>query len=149
MQVILKQYIPKLGDKDEVVTVKTGYAVNYLIPQGLAVRATQHLIKQIERKKAELAAKKEELENQAKSYAEQLKEVKLTFRVKASETGKLFGSITNNDVAEELKKLGFEIDKKSIYIGHVKTLGTHTAHINLFKDVKVEIPVEVVAESQN
>jgi len=112
MEVILKQYIPKLGDKDQVVNVKTGYATNYLIPQGLAVRATESLKRQILKQQEKLAAQQEQLKQQAQELFDKIKEVKVKIATKASSTGKIFGSVTNIHIAEELQKLGYTIDKK-------------------------------------
>lgn len=145
MEVILKQYIPKLGNKDEVVNVKTGYATNYLIPQGLAIRATEALKKQILIRQEKLAAQQEQLKLQAEELLSKIQEVKVTVATKASSTGKIFGSVTNLHIAEELQKLGYTIDKKDIYIEHVKNLGSYKASINLHKEVKAEIDVEVIA----
>ena len=122
MQVILKEDVINLGYKDDIVTVKSGYGRNFLIPTGKAVIAAE-----------ELAAK--------------LKDVKLTIGAKTSSTGTIFGSVNNIQVAEELAKLGYEVDRKIIYIKEaVKEVGDYKATIKLHKEVSVEVPFTVVSE---
>ncbi|MGL5786155.1 MAG: 50S ribosomal protein L9 [Bacteroidales bacterium] len=147
MQVILKENIFNLGFKDEVVTVKPGYGRNYLIPQGKAIMATPSAIKMLEENLRQRAHKLEKIKADAQEVAAKLEGVSLTIGAKASATGKIFGSVTNIQVAEELAKQGIEIDRKSIHIKDaVKELGSYKAIARLHKEVSVEIPFEVVAE---
>jgi large subunit ribosomal protein L9 len=146
MEIILKQDIPKLGSKDDIVVVKNGYAVNYLIPKGMAVRATETAKKILAENKRQQAHKIEKQREQAIELAKKLEGVKLTIGAKTSSTGKIFGSVTNIQIAEELQKKGFEIDRKKIDIDNVKEIGTYKAVVNLFKDIKSEIEFEVISE---
>ncbi len=147
MEIILLQDIPKLGSKDDIVKVKTGYAVNYLIPRGLAIQATKSAKKMLEEKKRQQAKKIEKARAEAEALAEKLKDLKLQIPVKAGENGKIFGSVTNFQVADALKEKGFDIDRKSIAMPeHIKELGTYKATIKLFKDITAEIEFEVIAE---
>lgn len=146
MEIILKQYMPNLGNKDEIVSVKTGYATNYLIPQGFATKATESAKKQLEEKLRQQAHKEDKFRQEAEQIVENLNGVTLTIGAKASSTGKIFGSVTNIHISEALNKKGFEIDKKKIFIEPVKVIGSYKAKISLFKDIHTEIDFEVVAE---
>jgi len=148
MEVILKQDIPKLGTKDEIVDVKPGYGRNYLIPQGMAILATPSAVKQQNEKMKQRAHKLEKLKADAIEIADKLKELTLSVGAKASSTGKIFGSVTSIQIADAIAAKGVEVNRKSIIIkeGAVKDLGSYTALISLFKGVDVEVPFEVVAE---
>jgi len=146
MEIILKQDIPKLGNKDDILNVKTGYATNYLFPKGKAIKATSTAKKIVAENKRQQAHKEEKFRDQALEMAKKLEGVKLTLGAKTSSTGKIFGSVTNIQIAEELEKKGFEIDRKKIFFDNVKEVGEYKATINLFKDVKSEIDFEVVSE---
>ncbi|MBS6268073.1 50S ribosomal protein L9 [Coprobacter sp.] len=147
MQVILKEDILNLGYKDDVVTVKSGYGRNYLIPQGKAVIATPSALKMLAENMKQRAHKLEKIKNDAKELAAKLEGVSLTIGAKASSTGKIFGSVNNIQIAEALEKAGYEIDRKVIYIKEsVKEVGAYKAILKLHKEVSVEIPFEVVAE---
>lgn len=147
MQVILKEDILNLGYKDDVVTVKSGYGRNYLIPQGKAVIATPSALKMLAENMKQRAHKLEKIKNDAKELAAKLEGVSLTIGAKASSTGKIFGSVNNIQIAEALEKAGYEIDRKVIYIKEsVKEIGAYKAILKLHKEVSVEIPFEVVAE---
>ncbi|MGL5318171.1 MAG: 50S ribosomal protein L9 [Bacteroidales bacterium] len=147
MQVILKEDIFNLGFKDEVVTVKPGYGRNYLIPQGKAIMATPSAIKMLEENLRQRAHKLEKIKADAQALGAKLEGVSLTIGAKASASGKIFGSVTNIQVAEELAKQGLEVDRKSIHIKDaVKEVGSYKAIARLHKEVSVEIPFEVVAE---
>ena len=137
MQVILKEDILNLGYKDDIVSVKDGYGRNYLIPQGKAVIASESARK-------ELA---ENLKQDAQDLAAKIEGISLTIATKASATGKIYGSVTNIQIAEALAKLGHEIDRKIIVVKDaVKEIGSYKAVVKLHKEVNVEIPFEVVAE---
>lgn len=148
MEIILKQDIANLGYKDDVVTVKDGYARNFLIPNGMAVNATASLKKQHQEILRQRAHKEEKIRNEAKVVAEKLKDVSLTIGAKTSSKGKIFGSVNTIQIAEALKEKGYDIDRKNISIKEelIKEVGKFTATVKLHKEVKVEIPFEIVAE---
>jgi large subunit ribosomal protein L9 len=148
MEIILKQDIANLGYKDDLVTVKDGYARNYLIPQGMATNATASIKKQHTEILKQRAHKEEKIRSEAKLAAEKLKEVSLTIGAKTSSKGKIFGSVNTIQIAEALKEKGFDIDRKNITIKEelIKEVGKYTATVRLHKEVKVEIPFEIVAE---
>ncbi len=146
MEIILKQDIPKLGNKDDVVSVKTGYATNFLIPKKMAIKATETAKKIVAENKRQQAHKVEKYRDEATEMAKKLEGVKLTIGAKTSTTGKIFGSVTNVQIAEELEKKGFTIDRKKISFDTVKEIGTYKATIGLFRDIKSEIEFEVISE---
>jgi len=147
MQIILKEDINTLGYKDDVVTVKDGYGRNYLLPQGKAVIATESAKKMLAENLRQRAHKLAKIKEEAETVAAKLKDVTLTIGAKTSSSGKIFGSVTNIQVAEALEKVGFNVDRKIIYIKEaVKEVGSYTATIKLHKEVSVEIPFEVVSE---
>lgn len=144
MEVILKQPIRNLGDADDLVKVKPGYALNYLIPQGLAIMATPSNRKVIEEKKRQAAHKQEFVKQQAQDIAEKLEGITINIETLAGADGKLFGAVTTLQIANKLKDKGIEIDRKNITIEDIRTTGEYTAMIHLHKEVKAAIPIEVV-----
>ena len=145
MQVILKEDILNLGYKDDIVTVKDGYGRNYLIPQGKAVIASESAKKELAENLKQRAHKLAKIKPDAQDLAAKLEGVSLTIATKASATGKIYGSVTNIQVAEALAKLGHEIDRKIIVVKDaVKEIGSYKAVVKLHKEVSVEIPFEVV-----
>ena len=145
MKIILKEDIPSLGYKDDVVIVKDGYGRNYLIPQGKAVIASPSALKSLAEEQKQRAHKLAKIE--AEAAAESLKDVALTIGAKTSSTGTIFGSVNNIQIAEALEKLGHNIDRKIIVIKEpVKEVGKYEATIKLHKDVTVTVPFEVVSE---
>ena len=147
MEVILKEDIPNLGYKDDIVNVKDGYARNYLIPQGKAYIATESAKKMLAENKKQRAHKLEQLKAEAQDMADKMRDVSLTIGAKTSSTGTIFGSVTNIQIADALKEKGFEIDRKIIVIkGPVKEVGNYKASIRLHKEVQFEIDFEVFAE---
>lgn len=147
MEVILKQDIKKLGEKDDVVAVKPGYGRNYLIPQGFAVLATTSAKKVLAENIRQAQFKQDKIKNDALAVAAKLESIKLTIGAKAGETGKIFGSVNSIQLAEALKKQGFEVDRRRItFEQDPKVLGEYVANLNLHKEVKVQLPFEVVAE---
>jgi len=148
MEVILIKDVDNLGTKYDVVSVKPGYGRNYLIPQGFAQVANASNKKHNEEIKKQQSAKIAKLIEDYKALAEKLKTSKITVGAKAGTTGKLFGSVTNIQVAEALKKqFDLTVDRKKIHIiGEVKEVGTHKATVHLYKEVATEIDFEVVAE---
>lgn len=147
MELILKQDVQNLGFKDDVVTVKAGYGRNYLIPQGFATMATPTAKKVLAENLKQRAFKEQKLVDDAKKIAEALKALEIKITAKAGGE-KLFGSVTNADIAESLEKAGQAIDKKYINSGIVKRTGKYTANVRLHRDVIVELPYEIVAEQQ-
>ena len=147
MEVILKEDVPNLGYKDDIVNVKRGYGRNYLIPQGKAYIATESAKKVLAENLKQRAHKIEKIKNEAQELASKLEGVSLTIGAKTSSTGTIFGSVTNIQIADALKEKGFEIDRKLIVIkDSVKEVGAYKATVKLHKEVSVEIPFEVVSE---
>jgi large subunit ribosomal protein L9 len=147
MQVILLEDIINLGYKDDVVTVKSGYGRNYLIPQKKAVIASESAKKVLGENLRQRAHKLEKIKTDAQTVAAKLEGIALTIGAKTSSTGTIFGSVTNIQIADELAKKGFEIDRKTILIKEpVKEVGSYKATVKLHKDIFVEIPFEVVSE---
>ena len=147
MQVILKEDILNLGYKDDIVSVKDGYGRNYLIPQGKAVIASESARKELAENLKQRAHKIAKIKQDAQDLAAKIEGISLTFATKASATGKIYGSVTNIQIAEALAKLGHEIDRKIIVVKDaVKEIGSYKAIVKLHKEVNVEIPFEVVAE---
>ncbi len=148
MEVILKANIEKLGAKDEIVTVKPGYARNYLIPRGYAIAATESARKVLAENLKQRAHKETKILAEAQSTAEKLAALEVKIGTKASETGKIFGSVNTIQLSEALTKAGFNIDRKSISISeeHIKMLGAYEAKVKLHKEVSAVIKFEVVAE---
>ena len=147
MEVILKEDIVNLGYKDDIVDVKRGYARNFLIPQGKAIMASTSAKKVIAENNRQRAHKLEQLKKDAEAFAAKMEGTTLTIGAKTSSTGTIFGSVTNIQIAEELAKKGFEVDRKYILIkDQVKEIGTYTATVRLHKEVSIELPFEVVAE---
>ena len=147
MEVILKQVVKNLGDKDDVVTVKPGYGRNYLLPKGFAILATTSARKVLAENLKQAQFKQVKIRKDADDIAARLEGVKLTIGAKAGETGKIFGAINTIQVADALKKEGFDVDRRKItFDADPKFVGEYTANINLHKEVKVKVPFEVVAE---
>lgn len=147
MKIILKEDIPSLGYKDDVVEVKSGYGRNYLIPTGKAVIATPSALKVLAENQKQRAHKLAKIKAEAEAMAAALEGVSLTIGAKTSSTGTIFGSVGNIQIAEALEKLGHNVDRKVILIKDtVKEVGNYTATIKLHKEVSVEVPFEVVSE---
>jgi len=145
MELILKQDVQNLGFKDDVVTVKNGYGRNYLIPQGFAVLATPSAKKVLAENLKQKAHKEAKLVADAKALAEAIKALEIKITAKAG-GDKLFGSVTNADIAAVLENNGHAIERKFITSGIVKRLGKYTATVRLHREVVVELPYEIVAE---
>ncbi len=147
MKIILKETLKNLGAQGDIVTVKDGYANNFLFPKGFAIIATSSSIKMHEENNRQGALKRAKMKDDAASIAERLKDMSLTIGMKAGSNDKIFGSVTPLQISQVLKTKGFDIDRRKIeLVGDIKTLGTYSATINLHRDVAVEISVEVVAE---
>ena len=145
MELILKKDVQDLGFKDDMVTVKAGYGRNFLIPQGFAQMATPSAKKVLAENLKQKAHKEAKVVDDAKKLAETLKALDIKITAKAGGE-KLFGSITNIDIAEALDKAGQSIDRKFITSGIVKRTGKYNASIRLHRDVVIELPYEIVAE---
>ena len=145
MEVILKQDVQNLGFKDDVVTVKAGYGRNFLIPQGHAHLATPSAKKILAENLKQRAFKEAKIVDDAKKLAETLKGIEIKIAAKAGGE-KLFGSVTNIDIAEALEKAGQPIDRKYITSGIVKRTGKYNASVRLHREVVVDLPYEIVAE---
>ncbi|PVY41668.1 50S ribosomal protein L9 [Pontibacter virosus] len=147
MEVILKDDVKNLGYKNDIVTVKPGYGRNYLIPQGLAVLADKTNKKIVAENVRQAAHKLEKIQNDAQELANKIGDITLEIPAKVGETGKIFGSVTTNQLAEALKAKGHDVDRKRISFDQdVKTAGEYTATLNLHKEVKHQIRFNVVAE---
>jgi len=147
MQVILLEDVANLGYKDDVVTVKDGYGRNYLIPQKKAVFASGSAQKMLKENLRQRAHKVEKIKTDAQTLAAKLEGMALTIGAKTSSTGTIFGSVTNIQIADELAKKGFDIDRKTIIIKEpVKEIGSYKAVVKLHKDISVEILFEVISE---
>ena len=147
MQVILKEDIHNLGYKDDIVTVKDGFGRNYLIPQGKAVIASESAKKVLAENLKQRAHKLAKIKAEAEELAAKIDGLVLTIGAKTSSTGTIFGSVNSIQVAEELAKQGFSIDRKIIVIKDaIKEVGTYKAVVKLHKEVSVKIPFAVVAE---
>jgi len=148
MEIILKEDIQSLGSKNDLVTVKNGYARNYLIPKGLAVLATESAKKMHEENSRQRAHKEEKLKEVAEEQAKKLENINIVIGAKTSSKGKIFGSVNTIQIAEKLKQQGIEIDRKNIYIKEepIKEVGKYTATIKLHKEVSKDIEFEVKGE---
>ena len=146
MDIILKEDLKGLGYKNDIVTVKPGYGRNYLIPQGIAIIASESNKKMIAENVRQAAHKAEKLKNDALAIAEKMKDLTLEIKTKAGESGKIFGAVTALQVADALGTKGFEIDRKKITLDNIKQLGEHAAVIDLHKEVHQEISLNVIGE---
>ena len=146
MELILKQDVQNVGFKDDIVTVKAGYGRNYLIPQGFATMATASAKKVLAENLKQRAHKEAKVVADANELAEKLKAVEIKITAKAGGE-KLFGSVTNIDIAEQLEKAGHSIDRKFITSGIIKRTGKYSATVRLHRDVIVDLPFEIVAEN--
>jgi large subunit ribosomal protein L9 len=147
IEVILREDIKSLGQAGEMVRVKPGYARNYLLPQGLAYEATEGNKKRIAAETRVRAARNEAERGEAERLAATLAGVSLTLSGKAGEEGKLFGSITSQDIADALAAQGHSIDRRRIEMDHpIKAIGEHAVAIRLHPEVHAELRVSVVAE---
>lgn len=148
MDVILKQDVDRLGFKNDIVNVKNGYARNYLIPQGFAVAATDSARKVVAETIRQQSHKAVKALEDAKALAEKMGGLSLKIGAKAGDSGKIFGSVNNIQVAEAMAAAGHVVERKNIDLGSeaIRDLGTYTATVKLHKEVTVEVSFEVVAE---
>lgn len=149
MEVILKEDVPNLGLRGDVVKVADGYGRNYLLPRNMAMQATAANKAVIEQMKAAAARRSASEKAQAEELAKKLEPVELTFVRKSGEAGHLFGSVTSADIAAELVAQGFDIDRRKIQLSDpLKTVGDIVVGIRLHREVSAHIKVNVVAEAQ-
>jgi large subunit ribosomal protein L9 len=150
MEIILKQDVPNLGHKDDTITVKNGYATNYLIPQGLAILATASAKKIHAENIRQRAHKEEKFRSEAAQTVSKLEALDIIkIGAKTSSTGKIFGSVNNIQISEALTVQGFDIDRKNISIvgeDSIKEVGTYEADIKIYKTIHARIKFEVISE---
>ncbi|GLC26354.1 50S ribosomal protein L9 [Roseisolibacter agri] len=147
MEVILRQAVENLGHPGDVVTVSNGYARNYLLPRGVAYQATEGNKKRISQEKARLEAAESQRRGAAEEVAKKLEEVSITFAARVGEEGKLFGSVTTQDIADQLAAQGFTIERRQIDLHEpIKALGVYRVPVKLHADVKPEIKVWVIKQ---
>ena len=148
MEVILKQDVRKLGDKDDLVKVKSGFGRNFLIPKGLAIIADTTNKKNLAETKKQRAHKEEKLKKAAEVAATTLKSLVIKVGAKVGEKGKIFGSVTSVQISEAMRKQGFDVERKNITMNEeaIKTIGTYTADVKLHKEVVIKVNFEVVEE---
>ena len=148
MEIILKEDVIGLGYKNDIVNVKSGYGRNYLIPYGKGVIASDSAKKQLAEDLKQKAVKLAKVKAEAEALAQKLGALHLTITAKVSATGIIYGSVNNLQIAEELQKLGFEINRKTIIVKDVKTVGEYVAVVKLHKEVSAEVPFTVLAEGE-
>lgn len=146
MEIILKEDVIGLGYKNDIVNVKPGYGRNYLIPQGKGVIASESAKKMLAEELKQKAVKLAKIKAEAEALAEKLNAVPLTISAKASSNGVIYGSVNNLQIADELQKLGFDIDRRIISVKDVKTAGEYVATVKLHKEVAAQVPFTVVTE---
>lgn len=147
MEIILKQDLAGVGYKNEVVSVKPGFGRNYLIPQGLAILATKSNQKMVQENNKQAAHKASKIKQDAEALAASIGDFVVELKTKAGDTGKIFGSVTPNQVSDVLKAKGFDVDRRKIVFKvQPKELGEYTATLDLHKEVKHEVKVVVVAD---
>ena len=148
MKLILQHDVDDLGFAGDVVNVRPGYARNFLLPKKYAVPATDNNLKRIDKLKAETTRRHSELQKSAEALAEQLKQLAVVIRKKVGEESKLYGSVTTQDIADGLRALGHEINRRKIHLGEpIKLLGEYTVPVKLFKEISVDVKVRVEAEA--
>ncbi len=149
MEIILKQDVPNLGHKDDIVNVKNGYATNYLIPKGFATMATPSAKKMHAENMRQRAHKEAKIRDEAAAMASKIEGLQVTIATKVSSTGKIFGSVNNIQVAEALAAKGFEIDRRNITIigeDSVKEVGVYDVVVKFHREIKANIKIEIVGE---
>jgi len=147
MDIILREDIDKLGQRGDMVKVSPGYARNFLLPRNLAVAATESNKKIVEQQRQAHLRRDAKLVTEAQDLAKMMGAVSVTIHQKAGENDQLFGSVTSNDVAVALEKLGYTIDRKKVHLEEpIKMLGDYKVSVRLHKDVSIDVPVHVVKE---
>jgi large subunit ribosomal protein L9 len=149
IEIILRETIDNLGSAGQVVKVANGYARNYLLPRKLAYPATPGNLKVIESERQSLLRKDAKQKEDAEKLLQMIEKVEITIRRKVGEQNALYGSVTNSDIADELEKKGFQVEKRKIHMDdHIKTPGEFSIPIRLFKDVTAHVKVKVEAETE-
>ena len=148
MEIILKEDVINLGYKNDIVKVKNGYGRNFLIPTGKAIVANPSAKKALAEELKQRAHKLAKIKADAEELAAKLAPVSLTIATKVSATGAIYGSVGAIQIAEELAKLGIEVDRKAIFVAAAKEIGTYEATVKLHKEVSVKVPYTVVAEAE-
>lgn len=146
MKVVLLKDLKGKGKKGDVVNVNDGYARNFLVPNGYAIIGTSMALNEAKQAKDANAYHEEQARLKAQELANKLKGQKVTVKVKSGANGKIFGSVTNKEIATELEKIGFDIDKKKIDVDQIKTLGNYIVKIKLYPNISTEITVDVIGE---
>jgi large subunit ribosomal protein L9 len=149
MEIILKQDIKGLGYSSDIVKVKAGYARNYLIPKGMAIAATETNRKILTENLKQKSFKEEKIRKEAETLAKALDGITVRIGAKAADSGKIFGSVNNIQIAEAIKEqFKYDIDRKNVFVDgdHIKEVGTYVAEVNLHKEIKASINFEVFAE---
>ena len=146
MKIILKKEVANLGEAGDLVEVKSGYALNYLIPQGFASLGTKSAIKQYEETQRQRAHKEAKLVADAEAVAAKIEATPVKVAVKVSESGKLYGAVTNAMVAEALTAAGVEVDKKNVTVPEIKELGEFEGKVKVYRQIAATVKVEVVSE---
>jgi len=148
MKIILREDVPKLGKSGELLTVKDGFARNYLLPKKLAVIANASNVRQLEHEKAVIALHQRKLKNAAEVLAEQLSHVSLQVARKVGEQGRLYGSVTSLDISDALASKGFDIERRLIHLPEpIKTAGSFDIELRLHKDIRAQVKLNVVDEA--
>ncbi len=144
MKVILTEDVAGLGDIGETVTVKAGYARNFLIPRGKALESEARNAKQVQHKMLQIEAKKKRLKAESQSVAEKIRELTANLSLKVNSAGRVFGSVGAKDIADKLNELGFATDRRKVVLAEpIKKIGTHFVKIKLHADVEVQLKVVV------
>lgn len=147
MKVILKEDVKSIGSMGQVVDVSDGFARNYLVPRGLAVEANVKNIRSLEHEKKVIQEKARKVKNTVQDLADRLANMTVVIKTKAGEEGKLFGSVTTMDIAEQLKNQGIEIDKKKISLDEpIKRLGTYAVNLKLHSEITAQVNMQVIEE---
>ena len=147
MKIILREHMDNLGDRGEIVNVAAGYARNYLLPKGLAYEATPGNLKQLNQQRRTFAARDAKETEAAQAIGDRIAALDLTTVHKAGETGTLYGSVTNADVAAMLAAKGIEVDRRRITVDSIKTVGDHEVQVKLHRNVVATLTIHVVAEN--
>ena len=145
VKVILREDIPRLGDAGDLVSVRPGYARNYLIPHGIAIAATAEKVKEVEHYRRMIAERQIELLKDLKGASSKIRAMDLSFEAQAGGSGKLFGSITATQIAKRIAEQGVEVDRRKIQSESIKTVGEHSVKIRLHKELTVDVKVVVTA----
>jgi large subunit ribosomal protein L9 len=146
MKVILREDIKKLGFKDDICQVKDGYGRNFLIPRGKAVLATPSAIKVMEENIRQAQFKQDRIKQEAATLSEKMQGITINIGTKAGSNGKIFGSVTSIQIAQALKDMGYDVDRRKIIVDDIKMLGEYKAVVNIHREVSVDINLNVVQE---